>query len=152
MVDSIWTQIMRQRAKRWHKAEAWHGVVCPKMEARLVKAYNKGRSRIVSQLNDEAYEVHYFPLVMVDVGRRTCSCLWWQIKGFLCSHAIVAIRNNGKNLYNLVDSYYHMTKYRYSQSHNIIPISIVEKPPFNVDDFVIQPPIVKRPPGRPKKK
>ncbi|KAL7217755.1 hypothetical protein ACSBR2_011068 [Camellia fascicularis] len=152
MVDSIRTQIMQQRAKRRRKAEAWHGVVCPKMEAHLVKAYNKRRSWLVSQSNDDIYEVHSFPSVLVDVGRHTCSCFQWQIKGFPCAHAVVAIRNSGKDLYNFVNAYYHVAEYRSSYAHNIIPIPTVEKPPFNVDDFVIQAPIVKRPPGRPNKK
>ncbi|KAL7196346.1 hypothetical protein ACSBR1_036369 [Camellia fascicularis] len=115
------------------KAEAWHGVVCPKMEARLVKAYNKGRSWLVSQSNDEVYEVHSFPSVIVDVERR-----------FPCAHAVVAIRNSGKDLYELVDLYYHVTEYRSLYAYNIIPIPTIKKPPFNAEDF--------RPPGRPKKK
>ncbi|KAL7208310.1 hypothetical protein ACSBR1_030130 [Camellia fascicularis] len=122
IIDSIQTQIMRQMAKRRHKAEAWHGVVCSKMEARLVKMYNKVRSWL------------------------------WQIKGFPCVHAVVAIRNNNKDLYELVNPYYHVAEYRSSYAHNIIPIPTIEKPPFNAEAFVIQPPIVKRPPRRPKKK
>ncbi|KAL7249074.1 hypothetical protein ACSBR1_011273 [Camellia fascicularis] len=65
---------------------------------------------------------------------------------------VVAIRNSGKDLYNFVNAYYHVAEYRSSYAHNIIPIPTVEKPPFNVDDFIIQAPIVKRPPGRPNKK
>ncbi|KAL7176582.1 hypothetical protein ACSBR2_030005 [Camellia fascicularis] len=47
---------------RWRNgdlAQAWPGVICPKMEARLVKAYNKDRSWLVSQSNDNVFEVHY---------------------------------------------------------------------------------------------
>ncbi|XP_028056540.1 uncharacterized protein LOC114260592 [Camellia sinensis] len=74
LVDCIRTKIMRQMSKRRLKAQSWPGVVCPKMEDRLVKAYNKGRSWLLSQSNNEIFEVHSFPSVMVDVGRRTCSC------------------------------------------------------------------------------
>ncbi|KAL7182356.1 hypothetical protein ACSBR1_041125 [Camellia fascicularis] len=35
---------------------------------------------------------------------------------------------------------------------SIFPISTVEQPSFNLDDFIIKPPAVKRPLGRPKKK
>ncbi|KAL7253599.1 hypothetical protein ACSBR1_008019 [Camellia fascicularis] len=138
--------------KRRRKANAWAGVICPKMEAQLVKVYNKGRSWLVSQSNDDVYEVHSFPSVMVDVGRRTCSCFKWQINDFPCAHAVVAIRNSGLDLYELVIPYYHVAEYQNSYAQNIIPIPTVEKPQFNSADFVIQPPVVKRPPGRPKKK
>ncbi|KAL7207324.1 hypothetical protein ACSBR1_029309 [Camellia fascicularis] len=107
MVDSIRTKIMNQMSKRKRKSAAWPGVLCPKMEARLVKAYNKGRAWIVSQSNDNVYEIHSYPSVLVDVDRRTCS---------------------------------------------ITPIPTVEKPSFQLDDFVIHPPVIKRPLGRPKKK
>ncbi|XP_028081905.1 uncharacterized protein LOC114283284 [Camellia sinensis] len=143
LVDSIRVNIMRQMTKRRIKAQAWPGVICPKMEARLVKAYNKGRSWLVSQSTDNVYEVHSFPSVMVDVGKRTCSCFKWQINGFPCSHAVVAIRNSGLDLYDLVAEFYHVTAYRNSYEQNIQPIPTIEKPPFNPSDFVIQPPSVK---------
>ncbi|XP_028119765.1 uncharacterized protein LOC114317252 [Camellia sinensis] len=152
LVDSIRTKIMRQMSKRRLKAQSWPGVVCPKMEDRLVKAYNKGRSWLLSQSNNEIFEVHSFPSVMVDVGRRTCSCFQWQIKGFLCAHAVIVIRNSGLDLYDLVDPYYHVSEYWNSYACNIHPIPTVKKPPFSIEDYIIQPPAVKRPPGRPKKK
>ncbi|XP_028103609.1 uncharacterized protein LOC114302737 [Camellia sinensis] len=152
MIDNIRAKIIRQMAKRRREANTWAGVICPKMEARLVKAYNKGRSWLVSQSNDDVYEVHSFPSVMVDVGRRTCSYFKWQINDFPCAHAVVAIRNSGLNLYQLVIPYYHVAEYQNSYAQNITPIPTVEKPQFDSADFVIHPSAVKRPPGRPKKK
>ncbi|KAL7215253.1 hypothetical protein ACSBR1_027422 [Camellia fascicularis] len=93
----------------FERAQSWPGVVSPKMEDQLVKAYNKGRSWLLSQINNEVFKVHSFLLVMVDVGRCTCSCFQWQIKGFPCAHAVVNIHNSGLDLYELVDPYYHMS-------------------------------------------
>ncbi|KAL7194752.1 hypothetical protein ACSBR1_035064 [Camellia fascicularis] len=76
----------------------------------------------------------------------------WKMKGFPCAHVVVAIRNSGRNLYDLVAPYYYVTAYQNSYAYNINPIPTVEKPPFRAEDFVIQPSAVKRPPGRPKKK
>ncbi|KAL7188701.1 hypothetical protein ACSBR1_038544 [Camellia fascicularis] len=104
---------MNQMSKRRRKSTAWPKVLCPKMEARLVKAYNKGRGWIISQSNDNVYEVHSYPSVLVDVDRPT---------------------------------------YRLSYASSITPIPTVEKPSFQLDDFVIYPPVVKRPLGRTKKK
>ncbi|KAL7253995.1 hypothetical protein ACSBR1_008362 [Camellia fascicularis] len=152
MVDSIRTKIMDQMSKRRRKVAAWPGVLCPKIESRLVKAYNKGRAWLVIQSNDDVYEVHSYPSILVDVGRRMCSCFQWQIKRIPCVHAMVAIRNSGRDLYDLVEPYYHVSEYRSIYASSITPIPTVEKPPFNTDDFIIHPPVVKRPPGRPKKK
>ncbi|XP_028070019.1 uncharacterized protein LOC114272493 [Camellia sinensis] len=76
----------------------------------------------------------------------------WQIKRFPYAHAMVAIRNSRRDLNDLVEPYYHMSKYRSIYASSITPILTVEKPPFNTEDFIIHPPIMKRPPGRPKKK
>ena len=94
-------------SKRRRKSAAWPRVLSPKMEAQLVKAYNKGRAWIVSQSNDNVYEVHSYPSVLVDVDRRTCSCFQWQINQLPCAHAMVAIRNSVRDLYDLVEPFYH---------------------------------------------
>ncbi|KAL7191735.1 hypothetical protein ACSBR2_023756 [Camellia fascicularis] len=65
---------------------------------------------------------------------------------------MVAIRNSGRDLYELVEPYYHVSEYRFTYASSITPIPTVEKPPFNTEDCIIHPPVVKRPPGRPKKK
>ncbi|KAL7164692.1 hypothetical protein ACSBR2_040568 [Camellia fascicularis] len=77
MVDSIWTKLMRQMVKRRDASQTWTGTICPKMESRLKKAFNEGRSWKVSQSNADVYEVHSFPSITVDIGHRTCSCFKW---------------------------------------------------------------------------
>ena len=69
LVDIIRGQIMEQMLERRVKCTKWPGVICPKMEKKLVKAYNESRARCVSQANDDAYEVHSHPSVLVDVGK-----------------------------------------------------------------------------------
>ncbi|KAL7238077.1 hypothetical protein ACSBR2_004219 [Camellia fascicularis] len=108
LVDMIRGQIMEQMAERRVKCNTWVGILCPKMEKKLAKAFNDSRPWCVSQANDEVYEVHSNPSVLVDVGRRTCSCFQWQINGFSCSHAIVAFRNSGRNIYNSIDRAFHI--------------------------------------------
>ncbi|XP_028065541.1 uncharacterized protein LOC114268558 [Camellia sinensis] len=60
MVDSIQTKLMRQMAKRRDASQMWTGTICPKIEDRLEKAFNEGRSWKVSQSNADVYEVHSF--------------------------------------------------------------------------------------------
>ena len=152
MVDSIRTKLMRQMAKRRDASHMWTGTICPKMEDRLEKTFNEGRSWKVSQSNADVYEVHSFPSVTVDIGRRTCSCFKWQLNGFPCAHAMVAVRKSGRDLKTLVEPYFHVSEFRATYASSIFPIPTVEQPPFNPNDYIIKPPAVKRPPGSPKKK
>ena len=105
----------------------------------------------MSKANDDVFEVHSFPSVMVDVGRCVCSCYQWQVNGFPCEHAVVAIQRSAYNLNDCVEKYFHVENYREAYAAAIFPIPSVEKPDFCSNDFIILPPIVKRPAGRPRK-
>ena len=122
------------------------------MEYKLDEAYKKGRSWTISQSNNDVYEVHSHPSELVDIGKCTCSCFQWQINGLPCEPAMVAIRNSGTNLNVLVDPYFHVVNFWASYSHTIYLILTVEKQKISPDKYVILPPAVRRPPGRPKKK
>ncbi|XP_028079695.1 uncharacterized protein LOC114281445 [Camellia sinensis] len=122
------------------------------MEKKLVAAYNDNRAWCVSQANDDVYEVHSHPSVLVDVVKQTCSCFQWQINGFSCSHAVVAFRNSGRNIYDSIDSAFYIETFRATYSGTIYPIPTVWRPTFNPNKYLIAPSTVKRPPDRPKRK
>ncbi|KAL7240670.1 hypothetical protein ACSBR2_006340 [Camellia fascicularis] len=105
MIDAIRTQIMNQMSDQGRASSSWAGVICPKMEHKLEMAYKKGRSWTVSQSDNDVYEVHSHPSILVDICRRTCSCFQWQINGILCEHAMVAIRNSRRDSNVLVEPY-----------------------------------------------
>ncbi|KAL7163931.1 hypothetical protein ACSBR2_039943 [Camellia fascicularis] len=152
MVDSIRAKLMQQMAKRRVASQTWTSAICPKMESHLEEAFNKGRSWKVSQSNADVYEVHSFPSISVDIERRTCSCFQWQLNSFPCAHAMVAVRKSGRDLNDLVKPYFHVSEYRNSYALPIYLIPTVEQPPFNPNEYMINPLAIKRPPGRPKKK
>ncbi|XP_028091907.1 uncharacterized protein LOC114292172 [Camellia sinensis] len=108
LVDMIRGQIMGQMVECRVKCSTWAGVICPKMEKKLVKAYNDSRAWCVSQANDDVYEVHSHPSVLVDMARHTCSYFQWQINGFPCSRVIVAFRNSGRNIYHSIERAFHI--------------------------------------------
>ncbi|CAL5337493.1 unnamed protein product [Camellia sinensis] len=151
MVDTICTQLMRQMSARRDQANKWKELICPTFETRLMDSFNDSRSWQVSKANENVFEVHSIPSVTVDVARRTCSCFKWQINGFPCDHAVVAIQKSRYNLNDCVEHYFHVQTYRAVYSGAIFPIPSVEKSPFDPMDFTIYPLTVKRPPGRPKK-
>ncbi|KAL7207646.1 hypothetical protein ACSBR1_029569 [Camellia fascicularis] len=67
-------------------------------------------------------------------------------------NALVAFRNSGKNLYESIELAYHVNECRATYDGRVHPIPMVAKPKFTTTDYLIAPPVVKQPPGRPQKK
>ena len=114
-------------------------------------SFNDRKSWQVNKANEDVFEIHTIQSVTVDVARRTCSCFKWQINGFPCDHAVIAIQKSRYNLNDCVEHYFHVETYRAAYSGAIFPIPSVEKPPLAPTNFTIYPSSVKRPPKRPKK-
>ncbi|KAL7259497.1 hypothetical protein ACSBR1_005400 [Camellia fascicularis] len=140
LVDALRGQIMEQMSKCRMKSSKWAGQICPKMEKKLEAAYSSSRAWIVSQSDEDVYKVHSQPSVLVDMN------------GFPCSHAAVAIRNNGWNINDSIESYYHVSEFKASYSESIHPIPTVKKPTIMSNQYIIAPPAAKSSPGRPKRK
>ncbi|KAL7176858.1 hypothetical protein ACSBR2_030239 [Camellia fascicularis] len=119
------------------------------MEKSLDSTFKTSRSWIVSQANENVFEVKSNPSVLVDVGARTCSCFQWQLNGFPCPHAVVAFCNSGRDIYKYVNPFYHVKEFMATYCGAIHPVPTVGKSKFTPADYLIAPPIVKRPPGRP---
>ncbi|KAL7208552.1 hypothetical protein ACSBR1_030318 [Camellia fascicularis] len=147
----IWSQIMNMRFDRRLLSRKWNKVLCPRMDSVLEKAFTDGRTWNVSLSSDNVFEVHYFHLVMVDLGLRTCSCRKWEINGYPCQYVVAAIFRSGKNLNSFVEPFFHADMYRQAYSFSIGPVPTVEKPVCSIDDVMILPPLSKRLAGRPKK-
>ena len=80
--------------------------IVQKMKSCVWEAYSNGCTWIVRQSNKDIYEVHLFPMVLVDIGKRSCSCFQWQLNGFPCAHAVVAIQNSGKDFSTCVEQFF----------------------------------------------
>ncbi|XP_028121171.1 uncharacterized protein LOC114318472 [Camellia sinensis] len=135
---------------RRDQANKWNELIYPTFKTMLLDSFNDSRSWQVSKANEDVFEVHSIPFVTADIARRTYSCFKWQINGFPCDHAIIAIQKSRYNLNDCVEHYFHVETYRTAYLGAIPPILLVEKPHFDPKDFTIYPPTVKRPPSRPK--
>ena len=121
------------------------------MDSTLVNAFKSGRTWLVSRSSDRVFEVQSRTSVSVDLLIRTCSCYQWQLNGFLCAHAVIAIQKSGGDLYAHVEPFYYTSKFKACYAESVYPIPTVEKPLVAMDDLVVLPPICKKPPGRPRK-
>ncbi|KAK9290626.1 hypothetical protein L1049_008798 [Liquidambar formosana] len=121
MVDLIRSQIMVQMCTRRLEEDSWNTVLCPKMDEKLGEELDKGRT-------------------------------WrWQMNGFPCSHATVAIQTSGGDINDYVEDYFYTSSFREAYSQAIHPISMAPKVGVSEKncEFVL-PPNTRRPAGRPK--
>ncbi|KAK9273133.1 hypothetical protein L1049_017940 [Liquidambar formosana] len=151
MVDLIRSQIKVQTCNRRLEADFWNTILCSKMDERLGNELDKGRTWRVNMSSDSVFEVHSYPSVTVDILNCTCTCYQWQINGFPCSHAAVAIQAGGGDINDYVDDYFYTSSFREAYSQPIHPISTALKVGVSVEnhEFVL-PPNTRRPTKRPK--
>ncbi|KAK9280594.1 hypothetical protein L1049_014288 [Liquidambar formosana] len=153
LVDMIRLQLMGQMCSRRLEAGSWNTVLCPKMDARLGDKVENGRTWRVSMSSDVVFEVHSHPSVTVDIGRCTCTCYQWQLNGFPCSHAAIAIQSSGGDINDYVEEYFYTSFFMASYLQPIHPISTALKVAVSEENGdIVLPPSTKRPAGRPKKR
>ncbi|XP_058216808.1 uncharacterized protein LOC131327680 [Rhododendron vialii] len=152
MVDRIRKKMMKSMCLRRERASKWDQVICPYGESRLEKLYDLVKTWKVIPSTADIFEVDTDPSVCVDIGRRTCSCCWWQLNAFPCCHAVCAIKYSGKDLNLYVERYFHVESYRRVYSKPIYPVASLLKGDVVDCGTSILPPLLKKPPGRPKKK
>ncbi|KAH7852232.1 hypothetical protein Vadar_022187 [Vaccinium darrowii] len=151
LVDRIRLKMMELMCFRRETAAKWRHVICPKMDEALTNAFQESKSWEVKFCSSDVLEVLCDPSVMVDIGRRTCSCTQWQLNGVPCVHAVCAIKKSRRALNDCVDRYFHVECYREAYSRSIMPIPMLWKPE-GVSGATILAPLSKKPPGRNKKK
>lgn len=152
LVDGIRIKQMTMGASRFHEAESWVSYLCPEMEKELHKTLEVGRHWTVSMSND-LFEVQCEHSVTVSLEERSCSCRQWQLKGFPCAHALVAIQKNSGNIYDYIEDWFTSDYFRKCYSFPIYPIPNIEKGLEEVaGGLVVMPPLTKKQAGRPRTK
>ncbi|XP_028075157.1 uncharacterized protein LOC114277464 [Camellia sinensis] len=150
LVDTIRVKLMEQFSRKREVGNKWNRIVCPFAEKKLEKTFNDTKAWIVKKCSDDIYKIQLDHSVMVDIGKRSCSCRLWEIDYFPCEHGFCAIKRSEKDLNCFLDDYYRISSYCDSYSHSIYPIPSIWKPNVVVDNDVVLPPLYKRPAGRPK--
>ncbi|KAL7211564.1 hypothetical protein ACSBR2_014428 [Camellia fascicularis] len=122
LVDAIQVKLMEQFSRRREVGNKWNRIVCPFAEKKLEEAFNDTKAWIVKKCSDDIYEIQLDHSVMVDIGKRCCSCRLWEIDSFPCKHGFCAIKRSGKDLNCFLDDYYRVSSYCDSYSHSIYPV------------------------------
>ena len=88
---------------------------------------------------------------ITDLANRTCTCRAFQVSGKPCKHAISFItRIRGVTIADFVDDYYSVAKFTAAYAHVLPGLTDMSQWPSVNKDFILNPPILRRPPGRPK--
>ena len=88
---------------------------------------------------------------ITDLSNRTCTCRAFQVSGKPCKHAISFITGiRGVTIADFVDDYYSVAKFTAAYAHVLPGLTDMSQWPSVNKDFILNPPILRRDPGRPK--
>ncbi|XP_028054820.1 uncharacterized protein LOC114259027 [Camellia sinensis] len=123
LVDAIWVKLMEQFSKRREVGNKWNRIVCPFAEKKLEEAFNDTKAWIGKKCSNDIHEIQLDHSIMVDIGKRSCSCRLLEIDSFPCKHDFCAIKRSEKDLNCFLDDYYHVRSYCDFYSHSIYLVS-----------------------------
>ena len=126
--------------------------LCPKVCKRLHREKIGSSRWLACWASDTRFEVkNGLVSFIVDVSKRTCSCRKWDISGIPCCYAISCIFFNREAAEKYTDDCYRVNTYKACYELVINPINGQSMwTPTGLP--LVQPPIKRRLPGRPKKK
>ena len=87
---------------------------------------------------------------IVNVGKQTCTCRSWTLRGIPCCHAIVALHFRKLEPINYVAHWYTKETYLKAYSHYIQPVTNMEMWPQSTNPFVL-PLVIRTLPESPRK-
>lgn len=87
---------------------------------------------------------------IVDLHKQICTCRYWELKGIPCAHAICAMYNRKLNPDSYVSKWFSKETYLKSYDNVLQPVLGMSMWPES-DYPTIQPPMITKKPGRPKK-
>ena len=126
--------------------------ICPKVLKRLHREKTASSRWLACWAGHTQFEVENgLQSFTVDIEKKHCSCRKWDTTGMPCAHAISCIFFNRQEAEQYVHRCFHVSIYKTCYEPVIAPINGQNMwRPSGVQP--VQPPIKRRPPGRPKKK
>lgn len=154
MLEYIRTTLMDWFAFRRARAARSQSTLAPKVRSLVEANFELAMAMSVRPISEFEFQVQItsgecFTVKLVD---GTCTCNEFQSLGIPCAHVIAAATSIGISVDNFVAPTYFEHTLRLSYAEKIYPIPSVGGPD-NASGTVgdLNPPFVRRPPGRPKK-
>ena len=132
--------------------EKFQGKICPNIHEKIEKNVRLSRTCVAIWANGWIYEVDcgINKTVVVDLQDWTCTCGLFQLTGYPCVHACAAIQARKRPIIDFVHKCYSKEAYVKTYRHVIMPVPSArywEK----ANEEPINPPLIRKMPGRPKK-
>ncbi|XP_030939780.1 uncharacterized protein LOC115964654 [Quercus lobata] len=126
--------------------------LCPKICKRLHREKVGNGRWLAYWASDTKFEVkNGLQIFIVDLAKGVCSCRKWDITGIPCYHAISCIFFNREQAKKYTNACYHTSTYKACYEHTIDPLNGANMW-TSTGLSPVQPPIKRKPPGKPKKK
>ncbi|XP_071719175.1 uncharacterized protein [Rutidosis leptorrhynchoides] len=154
LLDAIRDKFMVRFYKKRKTVEKWKGTLVPMAKRHINNISKKLGKYEVHRCSDNRAQVNFKGRQWeVVLNEQTCTCRVWQVKGLPCIHAatfISSIMDNNWDKY--VHTYFTIEKFKEAYALEIAPMLEKDKWVHKETREKIYPPIIKSPPGRPKKK
>ncbi|KAJ0255795.1 hypothetical protein HA466_0088470 [Hirschfeldia incana] len=156
LVEYIRGMLMGWFSVRREASGSFAGLVTPKVEELISRNFNVSTGFLVRHITKAEFEVRGKEGVpfCVDLERKTCSCLEFDMLHIPCGHAVAAAIHSNRRVDELVGEELSRNNWAGAYSLSINPAG-EEMAPTHEDDTLaslkLAPPNTRRPPGRPKK-
>ncbi|CAH1437875.1 unnamed protein product [Lactuca virosa] len=151
-LGAIREKIMKQFDKKRNLVNTWNDVLVPISKNHLSDiAKNLSEYEVTRSCENQAEVKYKGTRWEVNLDERKCSCQVWQVQGGPCVHAAAFIDFiRDPNWEKYVDPYFTIEKFK---SANAFRIALMpgQDQWEQKNGEKIYPPIIKRPPGRPRK-
>lgn len=150
-IEWIRKRLMKRYCVKKVGAVKYSGPICPSIQDKLEVIKDQSKNCFASPAGGLKFEVDSYETThVVDLYVMSCTCRIWDLSGIPCKHAVAAIQMNREQPEKYVHEYYSKTTYLKTYNTYINPIpGKHEWVKTNLPSVL--PPIIRRPPGRPKK-
>lgn len=128
--------------------------ICPNIRKKIEKLKQQSRFCMASLGIDGSFEVKHLisrDRFIVSLDSRRCSCRMWDITGIPCIHGISAIHFMRHDEADYVHPYFTVEMYKKAYTFGLQAINGERMWPKS-QGYPVQPPLIRKMPGRPKKK
>ncbi|XP_066396152.1 uncharacterized protein [Miscanthus floridulus] len=157
LVDGLRELIMEKRFLRRKIAREMRDGILPNVMKELNAINNNLKVVKISSSDEDVAEVTLLDnwnnqrRHIVDLQHHSCSCREWQLTGKPCKHALAWILSNrGMKIEDYVHEYYSVPRFRAAYEGRVEPFPDRTQWPVVDLGFTIFPPLLGRPPGRPR--
>ncbi|KAJ4974525.1 hypothetical protein NE237_007699 [Protea cynaroides] len=153
LIDSIRVKLMSRLHRRFEKGCSYKGKLTPRMKKKLELVKSDARFCMPIPAGGNEFEVAEANSrrFVVNLNNKTCDCGVWECSGIPCKHAASALIFKRQNLEDYCDKYYTMERYMQAYGEMIHPLPDLTNLEASGEGGVLQPPLLRRLPGRPHK-